>query len=71
MINEIYKGLGLGISALLGCLAIYLWRQKQLRDVKARMFDIEVLEKEAKETISKMDPDSLIAEANRFMGPKK
>lgn len=71
MMTEIYKGIGLGLSMLLGGVAIWLWRQKKIRDAKARAFDIEVVEKENHEKVDALDPDSLIDEANRWQGRKQ
>lgn len=70
MTTEILKGIGIGISMLIGGWAIWMWKQKLIRDAKARAFDIEVKEKETKSKIDSMDPDSLIEEANKFMGKK-
>lgn len=70
MTNEILKGIGIGISMLIGGWAIWMWKQKLIRDAKARAFDIEVKENENHEKVDALDPDSLIDEANRWQGRK-
>lgn len=70
MTEEILKGIGIGISMLIGGWAIWMWKQKQIRDAKARAFDIEVTENENHEKVDALDPDSLIDEANRWQGRK-
>lgn len=65
---EIYKGIGLGLAALLGAVGVYFYRKQLIANNKARLFDIEVLEKEAHEKIDSMDPDSLVDNANKWAG---
>lgn len=49
---------------------IVMIRRQQKNNQKARMFDLEVYEKETKEKVDSMDPDSLIDEVNKWQGKK-
>lgn len=61
--------LGILISfVILGFGAVMWYKKQQKLKQKSRMFDIEIAEKETHEKINSLDPDSLIDEANKFMG---
>lgn len=50
---------------------IILWiKQMKKNEQKARMFDLEVQEKEIHNKINSMNPDELIEEVNRWSGKK-
>lgn len=70
MIEDVLKGIGLGLAGLFGVLAVYAFKRWREQIAKARAFDMEVAEKEASEKIDNIDPDSLIDELGKWMGPQ-
>jgi len=61
--------LGVLVSfVILGVGAVMWYRKQQKLKQKARMFDLEIAEKESHEKIDSLDPDYLIDEVNKYQG---
>lgn len=71
MMEEILKGVGLGLVGLffgLGVYALKRWREAQAAE---RRLAIEIGEREAHEKIDAKDPDSLIDDINKWQANEK
>ena len=62
---EFWKGLGLGVSILIGTLAVFWYKKIEANSKKARAFDLEIKEKEIHNEIENKTIDDLISDANK------